>query len=130
MIYLAYILPIVFNLAFLIYQKYQNDDLSKIYKIINLATTDKKDLPAKKWHPWGAVLRVLIMTPFFLLWKDALLSGVICYWIWELGQNKFILKQRWFYDGSSAGNDKKLKSIEWWIMAGLLIGSIAIKIFL
>lgn len=114
---MMYLLTILFTIAFIFYSKYQFQD--------------KKVDAKNKWHPFGLIMRTIVLITFYTWpWPDILLSAIICEWIWELGINKIALKETWFYAGSTSATDVDLKRKKWGLMLLVLITAIYLKIHL
>ncbi len=117
-----YITSIIFTLLFIFYSKYQFKH-----------AVDRKTY---EWKKYGASMRVLFFVSCFLVqffqsdWKDYLLAGSINILLFEIGINVIALQMPVFYNGTTGMIDKKLGSTKWYLMFGLLILSIILKIFL
>lgn len=120
--YLIYLTSILFTIAFAMYTKYQFEDVKAGW-----ATAKRK------WHPWGAFIRVLFFAGIIAEhvypsgWKDILLAGVICIILWDILINVVALHVAWDYNGTTATTDKKLGKIKWFVYGGLLLAAIILK---
>jgi hypothetical protein len=119
--YLIYLTSILFTVAFVMYTKYQFEDMKATW-----ATAKRK------WHPWGAFMRVMffvgVITEHFFTsaWKDLFLAGVICVILWDILVNVVDLGVTWNYNGTTAKTDK-IGKIKWFVYAGLLLTAIILK---
>ena len=117
---MIYILSIVFTLSFVMYSKYQFEELQQLSK--------------GKWHTWGITARILafvipfVMQYFNSSWSDYVLAGVINILLFEFLINKVALKKDWFYTGTTSAIDVKYGNKKWQIYFSLLILAILIKI--
>lgn len=123
---MIYALTIVFTFLFIFYQKEQYNDLLSLKKYGSVKN---------RWKVWGWFMKFLFIVAIFLSqffttsYQDCLLSGSISWVIFELFYNKIVLKEKWFYVGQSSIQDNKLGFSKWYVMAGVLIASVLIKIY-
>lgn len=110
------------TIFFVFYSKYQFLDLRNQRNLI--------------WKRWGVAIRILFLVACFIealkpsVWQDYLLAGSINILLFELLINKIALKANWFYKGNSSVIDNNIGNTKWYIMFGLLILSILVKIFI
>ena len=118
---MIYITSIIFTLLFIFYSKYQ------FKHAIDRNTYD--------WKKYGASMRAFIFISCYLMqlfpasWRDYLLAGSINILLFEIGINVIALDMPIFYNGTTGMLDKKLKSTKWYLMFGLLLLSIIIKLY-
>lgn len=118
---MIYIVSCLFTLLFVLYSKYQFKH-----------ALDRKTY---EWKKFGASMRAVFFISCYLIqlfpasWKDYLLAGSINILLFEIGINVIALDMPIFYNGTTGMLDKKLKSTKWYLMFGLLLLSIIIKLY-
>lgn len=116
---MVYIFTILFTSAFVFYQKSQFKDL-----------TNKRNT---EWKTWANVMRALFFLSFLVphktTWQDVNLAVSIASLQFELMYNKVVLKQGWFFYGSSSLFDR-LKNWKWVVLFLSLILSLITKFIL
>lgn len=118
---MIYLLSIIFTLLFIVYSKYQFEEV--------------QGTSQGKWHTHGMLMRIsAIVTPFIMqyipaTWQDYLLAGAINIILWEFGINKIALKQKLLYIGSSSMLDIQLGKRKWWIYFGFFGICLLIRLF-
>lgn len=116
---MIYALTISFTLLFILYQKFQFQDLKYIRNT--------------KWKLYGWLMKAEVIAACYVMqfysctWQDCFLSGVLSWVIFELGYNKIVLKADWFYVGFSSIQDNFLGKWKWAVMGLALIVSVWIR---
>ena len=116
---MIYITSILFTLAFVLYQKFQLQDLKSTRNVV--------------WKTWAVVMKAIFFAAVWVAqqnhsaWQDFLLAGAICILVFEIGINVIALKQGVFYVGKSSKTDSlgKWKWIGFFI---ILAATIFIKL--
>jgi hypothetical protein len=122
MTYIILISTIAFTLAFVLYSKYQ--------------FADDRGESIGKWHIYGFLMRAvqyisLVAVVWDLTsWQDKLLIPAIAELVWEIGINRIALRKKWNYIGMTATFDKKLGKSKFYILIGIVVVLIVLKIFL
>jgi hypothetical protein len=114
MVYLFYISLIT---AFVFYQKSQFNDLLK-----------KRNT---QWKTWANVIKGILLVSFLVphntTWQDVFLALCIGALQFEFMYNKIVIKQDWFFYGTTSEFDE-LKNWKWVFLFFFLALSIVLKI--
>lgn len=118
---ITYALFILYSIFAVIYSKNQFDDEK-------VGWSNAKG----KWHIDGFMMRVIFVfvAAIHNEWQDIILAEAIAEWIYELGMNKYALKVKLFYIGSTTRWDKALGKNKWYYLAGFLVIAIFLKVFI
>jgi hypothetical protein len=126
--YLIYLTPLLFNIAFEFYSKWQFDEAIKI----SAGTMTYANAP-RKWHPYGGFMRfdvfvcISVEHAFPSYWADIFASAVINVILWDVLMNVVVLKVKAFYNGTTAKTDK-LGNIKWYSYAVLFVAAVIYKL--
>lgn len=117
---LFYLIALSFTLASVMYAKHQFEDEQSGWA-----------RSRGRWHGWGAFQRsVPFMIALFpaVAWYDVFLAGAVCIPLFEIGINVIALHMPIFYDGRTSKMDKLFNRIQWYVMGGLLVAALVIKV--
>lgn len=118
--YLIYVTPLLFMTAFVMYSKYQFEDV-------------RNEVPKGKWHPYGAFMRFMFFAAIVVEHYfpsqigDIILSGVISIVLWDILINVIALHVKPLYNGTTAKTDVFLGKIKWYSYAVLFIAALIYK---
>ena len=123
--YLIYLLITSFTFCFVMYTKYQFEDMKDTWQTAK-----------RKWHPWGAGMRVIIVliavfqSVYSVPLIDIGLAAMVNVILWDVLVNIIALKVKWNYVGFTAQTDRWTGKKRWVLYAVSLLLFIILKFFI